>query len=95
MDAKLDTSTVCECPGHSGLNEHFDACDRPTLIAHDPDSRLCRECRLGKPLCWDATCPAAPSYPHKRTAVCEERASDGFTYADAARIRLPRSDGRP
>jgi hypothetical protein len=77
MDAKLDTNTVCECPGHSGPNEHFDACGEPTLIAHDPDSRLCRKCRLGKPLCWDSTCPASPSYPHKWTSVCEEHAGAG------------------
>ena len=74
MDANFGTGMVCECPGHGGGRyEHLDACGKPTRS----DAHLCPECRLGKPLCWDSTCPAAPSYPHRWTAVCEEHAGAG------------------
>ena len=74
INTTSDLGFFCECSGHSGgRSERFDTCGKPTSLG----VFMCEECRLGKPLCWDSTCPTATFYPHKRTSVCEEHASVG------------------
>ena len=59
IDTTSDLGFFCECSGHSGgRSERFDTCGKPTSLG----VFMCEECRLGKPLCWDSTCPTATFY---------------------------------